>query len=111
MSTAPGSDGDRTDGSAAVPPPADDRPVVDGTAMSPEELRAEVAKLTDERRAHVDEQRERVGDTVEALAARLDGGARRAGRRLVTGVGAAVAAATVLLLVLARRRRGTAGHG
>jgi len=73
-----GADGvDRDD----VPPLAADRPFVDGTAASPEELRAEVNRLSNEERQHVDDLREEVGDSVAALASRFDVKARMAGKR------------------------------
>ena len=64
-----------------VPPLAADRPFVDGTAASPEELRAEVDRLSNEERQHVDDLREEVGDSVAALASRFDVKARMAGKR------------------------------
>ena len=59
-----------------APPLAADRPYVDGTAASPEELRAEVERLSHEERQHVDDLREEVGDSVAALASRFDVKAR-----------------------------------
>jgi transposase-like protein len=64
-----------------VPPLAADRPFVDGTAASPEELRAEVDRLSNEERQHVDDLREEVGESVAALASRFDVKARVAGKR------------------------------
>ena len=64
-----------------VPPLAADRPFVDGTAASPEELRAEVDRLSNEERQHVDDVREEVGESVAALASRFDVKARVAGKR------------------------------
>ena len=64
-----------------VPPLADDRPYVDGSAVSAEELRAEVDRLSNEERQHVDDLREEVGDAVAALASRLDVKARVAERK------------------------------
>jgi len=55
-----------------APPLAADRPYVDGTALSADELRAEVERLSNEDRQHVDDLREEVGDSVAELAARLD---------------------------------------
>jgi hypothetical protein len=64
-----------------VPPLAADRPFVDGTAASPEELRAEVDRLSHEERQHVDDLREEVGESVAALASRFDVKARVAEKR------------------------------
>jgi hypothetical protein len=64
-----------------VPPLADDRPFVDGTAASPEELRAEVERLSNEERQHVDDLREEVGDSLAELASRLDVKTRVAERK------------------------------
>jgi MYXO-CTERM domain-containing protein len=64
-----------------VPPLADDRPYVDGTAASAEELRAEVERLSNEDRQHVDDLREEVGDSLAELKARLDVKARVAERK------------------------------
>jgi ElaB/YqjD/DUF883 family membrane-anchored ribosome-binding protein len=74
----PGPDGADPDD---VPPLAADRPYVDGTTASPEELRAEVERLSHEERQHVDDLREEVGDSVAELAARFDVKARVAGKR------------------------------
>jgi ElaB/YqjD/DUF883 family membrane-anchored ribosome-binding protein len=73
-----GSDGLDPD---AAPPLAADRPYVDGTAASPEELRAEVERLSNEERQHVDDLREEVGESIAALASRLDVKARVAERK------------------------------
>ena len=120
-----GPDGGGPDG---VPPLAADRPFVDGTMASPEELRAEVERLSDEDRQHVDDLREEVGDSVAELASRFDVKARVAGKkddavatvtqqvgraravatdtaRQKPGVTAAAAALLALLLVLVLRRR------
>jgi len=64
-----------------VPPLADDRPYVDGTAVSAEELRAEVERLSNEERQHVDDLREEVGDSLAELASRFDVKARVAERK------------------------------
>lgn len=64
-----------------VPPLAADRPYVDGAAMSPEELRAEVERLSHEERQHVDDLREEVGDSIAELASRFDVKARVVERR------------------------------
>src|SRR3954451_13436006 len=71
---------DGTDSDDA-PPLAADRPYVDGASASPEELRAEVDRLSNEERQHVDDLREEVGDSVAALASRLDVKARVAERK------------------------------
>jgi ElaB/YqjD/DUF883 family membrane-anchored ribosome-binding protein len=65
----------------AGPPLAADRPYVDGTAQSAEELRAEVERLSNEDRQHVDDLREEVVDSVAELAARLDVKTRVAERK------------------------------
>lgn len=120
---------------AAAVPVAADRPFVDGTEKSPEEIRAEVEVLSEERLQDVEELRADLGDTVEELAARLDVPARvrttrdetvatvqqqgdRARRALADkaavvgstarerpGVLAGAAAVVVLVLVVLRRRR------
>jgi hypothetical protein len=119
----------------AAAPLAPDRPYVDGTTASPEELRAEVERLRDEDRQHVDDLREEVGDSLAALASKFDVKARvaerkdeavAAGRRHVDharhvaadravvaknsaaekpGLVAGIAAALVVLLVVVLRRR------
>lgn len=71
---------DETDSDDA-PPLAADRPYVDGASASPEELRAEVRRLSNEERQHVDDLREEVGDSVAALASRFDVKARVSGKR------------------------------
>ena len=116
----------------AAAPLAPDRPYVDGTTASPEELRAEVERLRDEDRQHVDDLREEVGDSVAELASRLDVKSRVAekkdeavatvqeqvGRARVAvtdgastarghpgALAAVVAVLLVLLAILLRRRR------
>ena len=73
-----GSDGSDPD---AAPPLAADRPFVDGTTASPEELRAEVERLSNEDRQHVDDLREEVGDSIAELASRFDVKSRVAERK------------------------------
>jgi MYXO-CTERM domain-containing protein len=65
----------------AAPKLAADRPYVDGTASSPDELRAEVERLSNEDLQHVDDLREEVGASVAELASRLDVKARVAERK------------------------------
>ena len=64
-----------------APPLAADRPYVDGSAVSAEELRAEVERLSNEERQHVDDLREEVGDSLAELASRFDVKARVAERK------------------------------
>ena len=54
---------------------------VGGTAVSAEELRAEVERLSNEERQHVDDLREEVGDSLAELASRFDVKARVAERK------------------------------
>jgi hypothetical protein len=115
----------------AAPPLAADRPYVDGTALSPAELRAEVARLSDEERQHVDDLREEVADSVAELASRLDVktriaekkddavatvhqqvdraravvAARTGTARQKPGLVAAVVAALLVLILIVRKRR------
>jgi ElaB/YqjD/DUF883 family membrane-anchored ribosome-binding protein len=65
----------------AAPPLAAERPYVDGAHASPEELRAEVERLSNEERQHVDDLREEVGDSIAELASRLDVKARMTEKR------------------------------
>jgi hypothetical protein len=108
-----GPDADRTEPSPLAP----DRPYVDGTARSPDELRAEAAELADPDRQRVDEAREELAATVSELATRLSprNQARAAGDTLLGVVrrpqviaGAATAA---LLFGLARWRRARRAEG
>jgi ElaB/YqjD/DUF883 family membrane-anchored ribosome-binding protein len=71
-----GTGGTGSDEVNGVAPLADDRPYVDGTAVSAEELRAEVERLSHDDRQHVDDLREEVVDSVAELASRLDVKAR-----------------------------------
>jgi hypothetical protein len=73
-------DADLSDADAA-PPLDPDRPYVDGSSASPEELRAEVERLRLDERQHVDDLREEVGDSVAELAARLDVKSRVTGKK------------------------------
>lgn len=130
-----GTGGTGSDEVNGVAPLAEDRPYVDGTAVSAEELRAEVERLSNEEQQHVDDLREEVGDSVAELAARFDVKARVAERKeeavatvhqnldrarhvaadgVVTarstaaekpGLVAAVVAALLVLLVVVLRRR------
>ncbi len=77
---AAGGDPDGAD-SPPMDAPTTDRPYVDGRAASPEQLRAEVDRLSFEERQHVDELREEVGESIAALAARLDVKSRVVERR------------------------------
>ncbi|MFR9803888.1 DUF3618 domain-containing protein [Pseudonocardia sp. RS010] len=93
-------------------PQRDDRPVVDGTRATPDELRAEVERLSDGRRQEVAELREDIGATMHQLAERVDVPARvKATLRTVpptVWAGAAGAAAAVTgLIVLLKARRAT----
>jgi hypothetical protein len=116
-----GEPGPREVDTGAGAPLASDRPYVDGTTASPEELRAEVERLRDEDRQHVDDLREEVGDSVAELASRLDVKSRVAEKKdeavatvqeqvdrarsnpgAIAGV---VAALLVLLAIVLRRRR------
>ena len=105
---------------------AADRPVVDGAAPSPEQLRAEVDQLADPDRQRVEELRADVAATADELSARLDvparvragkdraaadlraaGAAAGAGARENPGLLGAAGAAVLLLVavVLTRRAR------
>jgi len=76
-----GTGGTGSDEVNGVAPLADDRPYVDGTAVSAEDLRAEVERLSNEDRQHVDDLREEVGDSLAELKARFDVKARVAERK------------------------------
>jgi hypothetical protein len=101
------------DAREGAPPLARDRPSVDGTALTPAQLRAEVAALTDPHRQRVDEAREQLAGTVAELRARLDPRPRlrTLTRRLVAGATRppvlAGAAAALLAVAVARRGRRT----
>lgn len=114
----------RTDEEAGVGagPVAADRPVVDATSVSPDELRAEVeqAQVADPR--HVEELRADVADTVQELSARLDVPTRvkqqasanlQAGREVARenpGVLAAAGASLALVVILVWRRSRRSGR-
>jgi hypothetical protein len=81
--TRKGSDGEDAE-SPTTAPVAPDRPVVDGTAKTPDEIRAEIAELSDERLQHVEEVREELAESIEEIAARLDVPARVQARKDAT---------------------------
>jgi hypothetical protein len=81
-----------------------DLPYVDGRDMSPEQLRAEVAKESDPQNQHIEEVREELVDVVDELGRRVS--PRSWLRRTPPAVKAGfVVVAGVLALVLLRRRR------
>jgi hypothetical protein len=101
-----------------VGPVAADRPVVDGTGVSPDELRAEVEQAQGPEPRRVEELRADVADTVQELSARLDVPSRvkqqasanlqatREVARENPGILAAAAALVVLVMIgLWRRSR------
>jgi|SRR5690242_5486148 hypothetical protein len=71
-----GTGGTGADDANGVAPLADDRPYVDGTAVSAAELRDEVERLSNEEQQHVDDLREEVADSVAELASRFNVKAR-----------------------------------
>jgi MYXO-CTERM domain-containing protein len=79
--SAPRSDTGSGDVEPEAAPLAADRPFVDGPAASPEQLRAEVERLSNEDRQHVDDLREEVGDSLAELASRFDVKSRVAGKK------------------------------
>jgi hypothetical protein len=102
------------DEQAARNPPVSDMPVVDGTATSSEELRAEIEWLSDERREHIETTRAELRDTLDELSTRISGRlrSRRSAfvatlrRRSAQAAGvAAVALGVAGAVVLVRRKR------
>jgi Protein of unknown function (DUF3618) len=123
-STADAGTGRKHDEHTEVGPVAAGRPVVDGTAASPERLRSEAAaeaeRMEDPQRQRVEELRAEVAATADELSARFDVPARaRAGKDRVVAdlraaghgarerpaVLAAVGAGVLLLAVVGLRRR------
>jgi hypothetical protein len=114
----------RTDEEAGVgaAPVAADRPVVDGTSVSPDELRAEVQQGQGPEPRRVEELRADVADTVQELSARLDVPSRvkqqasanlqatREVARENPGVLAAAAASVALVVILLWRRSRRSGR-
>lgn len=120
-----GGDGSKDTTTVAGPGPvAADRPLVNGTGTSSEELRARIGQLQDADRQRVEELRAEVAETAEELSARLDVPARvqagmsnataslrvmldgvRPYAAWLTGAGALV----ILVIGLRRRRRGKRG--
>lgn len=89
-------------GAAPVDP---DRPFVDGTGTSSDELRAEVDARTGTGTGDVDELRADVAGTVVELAARLDDVRARRDDVLRIAVGAVAAVVALLLVRRAAQRR------
>jgi hypothetical protein len=83
---------------------ADDLPYVDGSAATPEELRAEVARASDPQVQAIEEVRDDVAATLDELSSRLD--VRRQVAQRMPGAGSVAIAVAALLaaLVLWRRR-------
>jgi hypothetical protein len=112
MSSTPG-DTPRTPGTAGDHGNhvADDRPYVDGSAVSPAELRREARELSDPEVQRVEEARENLAATIAELRDRLDPRPRlrAAGDRLLAAATRppvlAGAGGVVLLVVLSRIRR------
>jgi hypothetical protein len=98
----------------AAPPLDPHRPYVDGTAASPEQLRAEVDQLSEEHVERVEAAREELAATLTELTNRLDPRprAQELQRRVLDAVRQPVvlgsAAALALLVVLLRVRRARA---
>ena len=93
-----------SDEANGVAPLAEDRPYVDGTAVSAEELRAEVERLSNEERQHLDDLRQNLDRArhvaADGVVTAKDTAAEKPGL-----VAAVVAALLVLLVVVLRRRR------
>ena len=92
----------------AKAPGVDDLPYVDGSAMTSEELRAEVARATDPEVQRIEEVREDLAVTVEELSTRLDV-RRQFSQRLSRAWPAVVAVAGLLAAVVVWRRRSRRG--
>jgi ElaB/YqjD/DUF883 family membrane-anchored ribosome-binding protein len=103
-------------------PVAADRPVVDGTSVSPDQLRAEVEQTQDIDTRPVEELRADVADTVQELSARLDVPSRvkqqasanlqatREVARENPGILAAAAASVALVVIALWRRSRRSGR-
>jgi hypothetical protein len=89
-------------------PGVDDLPYVDGSAMTPDELRAEVARASDPEVQRIEEAREDLAVTVEELSSRLDV-RRQVSQRLSRAWPAVVAVAGLLAAVVVWRRRSRRG--
>jgi ABC-type transporter Mla subunit MlaD len=85
-------------------PGVDDLPYVDGSAMTSEELRAEVARATDPEVQRIEEVREDLAATTDELRSRLDV-RRQASQRLSQAWPVVVAVAGLLAAVVVWRRR------
>jgi hypothetical protein len=87
-----------------------DLPYVDGSAATPEELRAEVARASDPQVQAIEEVREDVAATLDELSSRLDVrrqvAQRTQGARPVVIAIAALLAVVVLWRLRSTRRRG-----
>ncbi|MCO1660413.1 DUF3618 domain-containing protein [Pseudonocardia humida] len=113
MSTQ-GSDRGTGRGRGDVVPLDPQRPYVDGSAATPEQLRAEVGRLTEEHVERVEEARDDLAATLAELSTRLDPRPRvqELGQRAVAAVTRPAvlgsAGALAALVVLRRRRRARA---
>ena len=92
----------------AKAPGVDDLPYVDGSAMTSEELRAEVARATDPDVQRIEEARADLAVTAEELSSRLDV-RRQVSQRLSRVWPTAVAVAGLLAAVVVWRRRSRRG--
>ena len=92
----------------AKAPGVDDLPYVDGSAMTSEELRAEVARATDPDVQRIEEARADLAVTAEELSSRLDV-RRQVSQRLPRAWPALVTAAVLLAAVVVWRRRSRRG--
>ena len=86
----------------------DDLPYVDGSAMTSEELRAEVARATDPEVQRIEEVRADLAVVAEELSNRLDV-RRQVSQRLSRAWPAVVAVAGLLAAVVVWRRRSRRG--
>ena len=88
----------------AKAPGVDDLPYVDGSAMTSEELRAEVARASDPQVQAIEEVREDVAATLDELSSRLDV-RRQVAQRVPRAWPALIAVGALLAAVVVWRRR------
>jgi hypothetical protein len=89
---------------------AGDLPYVDGTAATPEELRAEVARASDPQVRAVEEVREDVAATLDELSSRLDV-RRQVAQRMPGAWPVAIAVGALLAAVVVWRLRSSRRPG